>query len=280
VSRKPHHANTHGYDDDVVAAVFDLALANKRQRYSVIGLSGLQGSGKSTLAGQVVALAHSRGVRALSMSIDDFYLGRAARRELARAVHPLLITRGVPGTHDVPLLNFTLDALRDASPEKPARIPRFDKGTDTRLPPSRWRYVEHPPRFVILEGWCIGVPPQTDAELKKPINELERTEDADGIWRQWVNEQLERNYVPVWNRFDELAILQAPSFDVVLNWRDQQERALRRRQAARAQTTQQLKRFLQHFERLSRQALKRLPALADLRLILDVRRDVRRIATR
>ena len=280
MSRKPHHANTHGYDDDVVAAVFDLALANKRQRYSVIGLSGLQGSGKSTLAGQVVALAHSRGVRALSMSIDDFYLGRAARRELARAVHPLLITRGVPGTHDVPLLNFTLDALRDASPEKPARIPRFDKGTDTRLPPSRWRYVEHPPRFVILEGWCIGVPPQTDAELKKPINELERTEDADGIWRQWVNEQLERNYVPVWNRFDELAILQAPSFDVVLNWRDQQERALRRRQAARAQTTQQLKRFLQHFERLSRQALKRLPALADLRLILDVRRDVRRIATR
>jgi D-glycerate 3-kinase len=280
VSRKPHHANTHGYDDDVVAAVLDLALANKRQRYSVIGLSGLQGSGKSTLSGQVAALAQLRGIDALTMSIDDFYLGRAARRELARAMHPLLITRGVPGTHDVPLLNFTLDALRDASPEKPARIPRFDKGTDTRLPPSRWRYVEHPPRFVILEGWCIGVPPQTDAELKKPINELERTEDAEGIWRQWVNGQLKRNYVPVWKRFDELAILQAPSFDVVLNWRDQQERALRRRQAARAQTTQQLKRFLQYFERLSRQALKRLPALADLRLVLDARRDVRRIATR
>jgi len=280
VSRKLPHANTRGYADDAVEAVLDLALRNQRQRYSVIGLSGLQGSGKSTLAGQVVSLAQSRGIAALTVSIDDFYLGRAARNELARAVHPLLKTRGVPGTHDVPLVNFTLDALRNASAERPARIPRFDKGTDTRMPPSRWRHVKHPPRFVILEGWCIGVPPQTDAELKKPINELERKEDADGVWRHWVNDQLRRNYVPLWKRFDELAILQAPSFDVVLNWRDQQERALRKRNAARAQTTQQLKRFLQHYERLSRQALKELPALADLRLLLDAKRGVRRIVTR
>ena len=280
MSRKPHHANTHAYADDVVAAVLDRALANRRQRYSVIGLSGLQGSGKSTLAGQVVALAQSRGIPALTMSIDDFYLGRAARKELARAVHPLLITRGVPGTHDVPLVHFTLDALREASPKRPARIPRFDKGIDTRLPPSRWRHVKHPPRFVILEGWCIGVPPQTQAELRRPINALERDEDADGTWRHWVNGQLKHNYVALWKRFDELAILQAPSFDVVLNWRDEQERALRKRNAERAQTTQQLERFLQHFERLSRQALKKLPALADLRLVLDARRGVRRIVAR
>ena len=246
----------------------------------MIGLSGLQGSGKSTLAGQIVALAKSRGVYAVTISIDDFYLSRSARKELARAVHPLLKTRGVPGTHDVPLANFTLDALRHASPENPARIPRFDKGTDTRMPPSRWRSVKRPPRFVILEGWCIGVPPQTEAELKKPINELERKEDADGIWRHWVNDQLARNYVPLWKRFDELAILQAPSFDVVLNWRDEQERALRKRHAARAQTTTQLRRFLQHYERLSRQALKKLPALADLRVVLDAKRDVRRIVER
>src|ERR1700753_2509275 len=95
VSRKPHHANTHAYADDVVEAVLDLALRDQRKSFSVIGQSGLQGSGKSTLAGQVVALAQSRGVLALTISIDDFYLGRAARKELARRVHPLLITRGV-----------------------------------------------------------------------------------------------------------------------------------------------------------------------------------------
>ena len=280
MSTKSRHANTHGYADNAVEAVLDLALRNKRRRYSVIGLSGLQGSGKSTLARQVVALAQSRGVDALTMSIDDFYLSRAARKKLAREVHPLLITRGVPGTHDIPLLNFTLDALRHASPHEPVRIPRFDKGTDDRVPKSRWPSVKDAPRFVILEGWCIGVPPQTDAELKKPINELERDEDADGTWRHWVNDQLKRYYVPLWKRFDELAILQAPGFDVVLKWRDQQERALRQRHAAHAQTTQQLKRFLQHYERLSRQALKKLPALADVRLVLDARRGVRRIVER
>lgn len=280
MSRKPHHANTHRYADDVVETVLDLALREKRRRFSVIGLSGLQGSGKSTLAGQVVAMAQSRDVPALTISIDDFYFGRAARKRLARAVHPLLITRGVPGTHDVSLVHVTLDALRMASPKKPAHVPRFDKGADTRLPPSRWRHVKHPPRFVILEGWCIGVPPQSNAELRDPINELERNQDADGTWRRWVNDQLTRNYVPLWKRFDDLAMLQAPSFDVVLAWRDEQERVLRARGAARAQTTSQLRNFLQHYERLSRQSLKKLPALADLRLVLDARRDVRRIVVR
>jgi D-glycerate 3-kinase len=140
--------------------------------------------------------------------------------------------------------------------------------------------VKHPPRFVILEGWCVGVPPQSDAELKRPINELERKDDAHGVWRTWVNDQLKRNYVPLWKRFDELSMLQAPSFDVVLRWRDQQERALRARQAARAQSTAQLRWFLQHYERLSRQALKTIPAFADMRLVLDARRDVERIAER
>jgi len=191
----------------------------------------------------------------------------------------LLATRGVPGTHDLALLEHTLRALRTATPRRPARMPRFDKGRDTRLPPSRWTRITRAPHWILLEGWCVGVPPQTDAELKKPINELERKEDADGTWRRWVNDQLRRNYMPLWKRFDELAILQAPSFDVVLNWRDQQERALRKRNAARAQSTQQLKRFLQHYERLSRQALKKLPALADLRLLLDARRGVHRIVT-
>lgn len=280
MSRKSHHPNTHQYGDDAVEAVLNLALHDSRRRFSLIGLSGLQGSGKSTLARQVVSVANSLGIAAMTVSIDDFYLGRAARKKLARTVHPLLITRGVPGTHDIPLVHATLDALRRASPKKPARVPRFDKGTDTRLPPSHWHPVKQTPRVVILEGWCIGVPPQTQAELKKPINELERTEDADGTWRHWVNDQLDRHYVPLWKRFDELAILQAPSFDVVLKWRDEQERALRKRNAARAQTTQQLKRFLQHYERLSRQALKKLPALADLRLVLDAKRGVRRIAER
>ena len=199
---------------------------------------------------------------------------------LARTVHPLLITRGVPGTHDVALAMSTLDALRNASPENPARLPRFDKGLDTRLPPSRWRVVSRPPRFVILEGWCVAVPPQTMGELEQPINALERDEDAQAIWRTWANDQLSRQYTKLWRRLDRLVMLQAPSFEIVSRWRDEQERALRKRGAIRALSPTALRRFLMHYERLSRQALKRLPALADLRIVLDGSRRVVRIIER
>ena len=37
------------------------------------------------------------------LSLDDLYLPKAERLRLARDVHPLLATRGVPGTHDVAL---------------------------------------------------------------------------------------------------------------------------------------------------------------------------------
>jgi len=232
------------------------------------------------LAAQIVATAQRNGINALSISIDDFYFGRATRLRLARSVHPLLATRGVPGTHDVDLALGTLDALRRATAKNPAFVPRFDKGRDTRLPPSRWLRVASVPDFVILEGWCIGIPPQSTPALCEPINVLERNEDQDGRWRTWVNAQLERDYTGLWQRLDRLAMLQAPDYSVVQRWRDEQERALRRRRAARALSPAALRRFLMHYERLSRQALKTLPARADLRIVLDTNRRVRRLAAR
>ena len=271
-----------GYPADVVAAVLDLAAPwpARTPRPWLIGLSGLQGSGKSTLAAQLVSAAARTGRFALALSIDDFYLGRAARARLARTVHPLLATRGVPGTHDVDLLAATLDALRAAAPQRPARVPRFDKGLDTRLPPARWRRVARAPDLVILEGWCVGVPPQPATALDKPVNELERIEDRDAHWRTWVNAQLERHYTALWQRLDRLAMLQAPAYPIVARWRDEQERALRRRHAPRALSPAALRRFLMHYERLSRQALRTLPAIADLRVVLDADRRVRRVVAR
>jgi len=269
-------ANTHDhYPDAIVQLLLDVLPAR-----GLIGISGLQGSGKSTLAAQLVAAAECRGSAAITMSIDDFYLGRRARQRLARMVHPLLATRGVPGTHDVELLRHTLAALRAAAPRHPARIPRFDKGRDTRLPPSRWRRVKHAPALVILEGWCLGIPPQGRSALRRPINALERDEDSDRRWRTFVNAQLAQHYVPLWRRFDRLIDLQAPDFAVVACWRDEQERALRRRHAPRAMSPAVLRRFLMHYERLSRQALRALPALADICLRLAGDRRVREIMIR
>jgi D-glycerate 3-kinase len=279
----PHDAITQScYAEATVQQVLDASMQARGETASpwLIGLSGLQGSGKSTLAAQLVELAARRGMFALALSIDDFYFGRAARGRLARDVHPLLATRGVPGTHDLDLLHATVNALQTPTRRNPARVPRFDKGTDTRVAPSRWHRIGQMPELVILEGWCIGVPPQTASKLLRPLNRLERDEDRDARWRTWVNAQLRQHYVPLWRRLDRLVMLQAPAYAIVARWRDEQERALRRRAAPRALSPAALRRFLMHYERLSRQALKTLPARADLRIVLDAKRHVQRVVVR
>lgn len=269
-----------GYDPTVIAATLDWLLAGLRSRRraaSLVGLSGLQGSGKSTFARQLGVAANARGVTTQVLAIDDFYFGRRERARLARDVHPLLMTRGVPGTHDLDLLQRTLDDLACASARTPVRIPRFDKGRDTRLPPSRWRAIDTPPRLVLLEGWCVGVPAQTAHALVRPLNALERDEDRDGRWRCWVNAQLADQYERLWRRLDRLIVLEAPDFAVVSRWRDEQERAVRVRGAPHAMDRAGLRRFVMHYERLSRHALRALPAQADLRIVLGDDRSVRRV---
>ena len=238
----------------------------------VLGLSGLQGSGKSTLAARLVKCGQGFGTVALSL--DDFYLSRTERNALARRVHPLFATRGVPGTHDLARLHATLDALVVASPAQPAWLPRFDKGRDEPVPSDQWQMVTTAPALIVLEGWCLGLPAQSEAALGEPVNALERDEDADGRWRRHVNAQLQGPYAGLWRRLDHLVLLAAPSFDVVERWRGEQEQALRRAVAPQAMDAASLRRFIAHFERLSRHALAVLPALADAVVMLDADRGV------
>lgn len=257
-----------GFPTAFVAERLDEALA-LRGRVPVYGLAGLPGTGKSTLARQIVDLAAARGIPALALSIDDFYLGRRDRRDLARRVHPLLMRRGPPGTHDLPLAIAVLDALREGDP---VALPRFDKLADARLPPSHWPRPARPPQLVIFEGWFLKTPPEPEAALRSPINALERGHDADGRWRRWCNTAL-AGYAPIWRRLGWLTWLQPPGFEIVPDWRWQQEKRMQAERPGRAAMDRaQLEDFLQGFERVGRQALRTLPALADRTFTLDARR--------
>lgn len=247
-------------------------IARSRRPY-ILGLSGLQGSGKSTLARVMKAQAEARGWATEVLSLDDFYYARSDREALAKDVHPLLRSRGVPGTHEIELMMSVLAALPQASDKLPVSHPRFDKGRDTRFSPSRWPRVTRPPKLVIVEGWALGIRPQFQAALARPVNELERKEDPDGSWRHWVNKQL-RGYQPLWRKFDALIVLQAPSWEIVRRWRGEQEQDLLARHAPLAMDAPALERFLAHFERLSRHALATLPALADTCVEYDDDRHV------
>lgn len=275
----------HGFAEDFVAAALDEALSVHAPagRARIYAISGLQGSGKSTLAAQLAAAAQARGLRTAVLSVDDFYLGRRERLRLSRQVHPLLATRGPPGTHEVALACEILDRLRDGAA---VRFPRFDKLADTRLPPSRWPRA-HGVDLVVFEGWFLGTPAQRADELIAPVNALERDEDAHGVWRGYCNLALATEYPALWARLDRLLFLQPPGFEVVAGWRWQQEQALQARalQARAAQTraatprrgmTQaQVRRFVSLFERVSRQALARLPEIADRTIALDEQRRPR-----
>jgi D-glycerate 3-kinase len=131
---------------------------------------------------------------------------------------------------------------------------------------------------VIFEGWCVGLRAESGQALIKPVNSLEREEDADGRWRHWVNEQLADTYARIWRKLDRLLVLQAPDVEVILDWRDEQEQALRARGAKHAMTRPQIARFLAHTERLGRHALDSLPARADVLVELDRRREIRSIS--
>ncbi|WP_447728132.1 kinase [Sphingomonas koreensis] len=240
----------------------------------ILGICGSQGSGKSTLAR---GLVERLGVRAATLSLDDLYLGRAARAELARDTHPLLATRGVPLTHDVALGCAILDAVKAG---QPARLPRFDKASDEPLPAAQWEAAGAPLDLLVFEGWCVGAAAQPDADLVEPVNDLERTEDPDGIWRRAVNTALAGPYQALFGRIDRLVLLAAPGFEVVRGWRSQQEAELRTvlaadgRDPALAMTDAQVARFIQHYERITRAILAEMPGRADLTLQLDPDRGV------
>lgn len=264
------------YPQAFVSRVLDAVaspMAHARARPFVLGLSGAQGSGKSTLAAQLCATARANGIQCEVLALDDFYLPAPARATLARCVHALLRTRGVPGTHDVALLE---SVLAHAAAGEQFALPCFDKGRDTR---TGWRRVRSPPALLVLEGWCVGVPAQAPAALQRARNALERVHDRDRTWREYVNAQLAGPYAVLWRHIDLLVLLQAPGFADAVRWRRQAERSLRRRaDAPRALDAPSLAEFMQHFERIARHALRVLPRIADVLVRLD--RDRRVAAVR
>jgi D-glycerate 3-kinase len=240
----------------------------RQQRQSgplIVGVQGAQGTGKSTLAALLAMLLQQHhGLVVAQLSLDDFYLGHDQRQQLAEEVHPLLATRGVPGTHDTALAKATLDALCQAGSGQQVPLPRFDKATDDRRPESQWPALEGPVDVIILEGWCLGAGPQAESALASPINSLERERDATGDWRGYVNRQLAGAYHTLFARLELLVVLQAPSFDCVYRWRGLQEQKLAAQgHGNRVMDSAQLQDFIAHYERITRHCLDTLPALAQ-----------------
>jgi D-glycerate 3-kinase len=231
-------------------------LCAARRQPTVIGVSGAQGSGKSTLAVMLVQQFTALGINAAAVSLDDYYLNKAKRQQLATQVHPLLRQRGVPGTHNI------CQAIADAQAVlagQPVALPQFDKALDqpgASLPAQQLD-------LLIVEGWCLGVRPQTEAELAQPLNQLEATADADGRWRRYVNARLATDYADYWRLLKPLIWLNAPDWGCICRWRAKQEQQLWQQRGS-GMTDPELARFMLPFQRLTQASWQQLPAIADI----------------
>ena len=255
----------------------------------VVGINGAQGAGKATLYNLLeVILTEGFGLRVVGFSIDDLYLTRTEREHLARDIHPLMQTRGVPGTHDVQLCLDILNQLRHASDKDVSKIPVFDKSTDERCPPEIWHEWAGPADIIFFEGWCVGAKPEPSKALQKPINQLETEEDSEGVWREYVNHQLEDDYQTLFSQIDMLIMLKVPSMQVVYDWRTAQEQKLKDRadfiytdhqpnDPLRIMDASEMSRFIAHYERLTRWMLQELPNRADVTLELNVNHKIEHI---
>jgi len=241
-----------------LAALLVSDWRSRRPRW--VGLSGGQGAGKSTLAHLVVEAGTAIGFRIAVLSLDDFYLDRAARSALAARVHPLLETRGPPGTHDVEGCEGAMCALLERGE---VGVPVFDKGLDDRAGSRRLR---GPFDLVMLEGWCVGARPVERVDLEEPINALESERDPDGRWRRFVNDQLAGAYRQLWDALDELVFLRAPEMAAIRRWRLQQEES---RSPEQRLSSEEVVRFVQYFERVTLAMARDLPERAKVIVELD-----------
>ena len=245
----------------------------KKPGAQILGISGAQGTGKSTLADFLrVTLQSECNWSVATLSLDDFYLRRSEREQLGATVHPLLRTRGAPGTHDLAFCTRCLEALETLGDGQTLALPRFDKALDDRAPANGWPTVTGPIDVIVFEGWCLGSQPQHSEALAPPINALEATKDPDAAWRTYVNDQLREAYSKLFQRIDHLVFLRAPDFEAVRRWRLEQE--IKLAQAAGTSSPgvmneAQIAEFLQYYERLTRGNIDLLPTIADVTLELD-----------
>ena len=238
------------------------AIARRKAPHQplIVGINGAQGSGKSTVCAFLQDLLAARQLRTVTLSMDDLYLTKAERQDLAREVHPLFATRGVPGTHAVGLGVAIIEHIRAG---RSFDMPRFDKGTDDRS--TGTEAITGPVDVLLLEGWCVACTPQADEELLDPVNDLEASEDPEGVWRAVVNLWLRGDYRVLFDQLDMLVMLKVDGFEAVSTNRALQEAKLRARNpdAPGLMDDAALARFCQHYERLTRHMLEDLPMRAD-----------------
>tara|TARA_Y100000590_G_scaffold33015_1_gene36222 strand:- start:2049 stop:2972 length:924 start_codon:yes stop_codon:yes gene_type:complete len=247
-----------------------------------LGFSGGQGSGKTTVAGILKIILKKFFKRKIQViSIDDFYKSLKDRNNMSHKIHPLFKTRGVPGTHDTNLINFFFNNILKRKIKK-MKIPKFNKAIDDRVKKKYWFNIKDKPEIIIFEGWCVGAKPQSNSQIKKPINILEKYEDINLKWRKYVNQKIKNEYRKFFSMIDHFIFLKVPNFKMVFKWRLLQEKKLKEKSHLKKKimSYNEIKRFIMFYERITLQMIKDLSKSASIVMILRKNHTIKKVIFR
>ena len=252
--------------------------ANKKKPYFV-GLAGGQGTGKTTISSIIkIILTKYFKLRVFRISIDDFYKTRKERRSLSKRVHPMLLTRGVPGTHDVKMMSNFFKKTKSKKFKK-IKLPTFNKAIDDRFSKKYWYDLRDKPDVIIFEGWCVGARSEKDMTLKKSLNYLEKANDQKLIWRKYVNQQLKSKYKKLYSQLNCLIYLKAKNFNLLQKWRLKQEHKLwlksKNSSKNKIMSKDDVIKFMQTYQRITQNMFKNMPKYASIILNLNSNHQIK-----
>ena len=257
----------------LIPICFWIAKKADKQKPYFIGLAGGQGTGKTTISSIIkIILEKYFKLKVFKISIDDFYKTRKERINLSKKIHPMLMTRGVPGTHDIKMM---LDFFKKTKLKrfKKMKLPNFNKAIDDRSPKKTWYNINQQPDIIIFEGWCVGARAEINKTLKKPINSIEKTNDENLVWRKYVNQQLKTKYKKLYSQLNCMIYLKAKNFSLLQKWRLKQEKKLwlktKMKSRHKIMSKGDVINFMQTYQRITQNMFKNMPKYASIILNLN-----------
>ena len=254
-----------------ILPIYDF-LDNSKTKMFLI--SGSQGIGKTTILKVIRKNFYTYfGKRILALSLDDFYYTKEIRKKLSKKIHPLMLTRGVPGTHDIKKILNIIEKFRDS--KYPIKIPIFDKLKDSRI--NKKRIIYKKADILILEGWCCGTTKINSRYLLNNINHLEEKLDKKFIWRNYYNNKLKYEYKKLFDQFHGLIYFRTSTFSNVFKWRMKQEMKMINNNNKIGMNKSEIGFFIQHYEKITKWMMKSLPKKANITLIIDKNQKIKKI---
>ena len=246
-------------------------IKNKKPYF--VGLAGGQGTGKTTISSIImIILIKYFKLKVFKISVDDFYKTKKDRSLLSKRVHPMLLTRGVPGTHDINLMLNFFKKIKSKK-FKSLKVPSFNKAIDDRSNKKNWQSIKERPDIIIFEGWCVGAKPLSTNSLKRSINSMEKVKDPKLVWRKYVNQQLKSKYKNLYSQLNCLIYLKAKNFSLLQKWRLKQEHKLKLKNMKKSKNKimnkEDIFNFMQTYQRITENMFKTMPKFASIVMHLN-----------